>query len=102
MSHYGPPDDPGYYSDQPTGHGGYGRQPPGEPPPGPPERPGVPWYRRPWALVGFGALGALLFVLIVFLIFGGSNSTPKPVGPISSTSRTAGDDNDLGVAVADH
>ena len=65
---YGP-DDPNYYSDsEPTAYaanygdsGGY-QQPPGQPP----EEP-TPWYRKPAALIGFGALIALLVALIVWL-----------------------------------
>ena len=67
VARYGPPDDPNYYSDgEPTAYAanygdGYGQQP-GQPP-----EPPVPWYRKPAALVGFGALIALMLALIVWL-----------------------------------
>lgn len=54
MARYGPPDDPNYPDETPTEY--YGR-PPGEP---------VPWYRKPAALVAFGALGAVLIALFVY------------------------------------
>lgn len=62
MARNGPPDDPNYPDNDPTAYidygddGGYG-----QPPQGP-----VPWYRKPAALVAFGALGALIVALIVW------------------------------------
>lgn len=87
VSQYGPPEEPNYYSEQPTAYSAYGQQPPGAPPPGPPEEPQVPWYRKPWALILFGALGAIILVLIILLVFGGSNSDEnKPLTPLTTTS----------------
>jgi hypothetical protein len=68
VARYGPPDDPNYYSDEePTAYansyGAYDQQPgQGGPPPEPPP---VPWYRKPAALVAFGAIIALMVALIV-------------------------------------
>ena len=65
MARYGSDDDQNYYSDDdPTrlntgGYSGYGQ-------PGPAESGEVPWYRKPVALVAFGALGAVLIALIVY------------------------------------
>ena len=77
MARYGPPDDPNYPNDEPTAYINYGdhSQPPGEP---------LPWYRKPVALVAFGALGAVLIALIVFglvkLLTGGTlPETPASV-----------------------
>jgi cytoskeletal protein RodZ len=84
-----PPDDPNHPDNDPTAYinGGYG-EPPG-PPPGDP----VPWYRKPAALVGLGALGALLIALIVFglatLITGGDEpSEQTTLTPLTTTSRS--------------
>lgn len=65
MTRSGPPDEPNYYSeysgDEPiaysnyANHGGYGEPP--EPP--------TPWYRKPAALVAFGALGAVILALAI-------------------------------------
>jgi cytoskeletal protein RodZ len=81
VARYGPPDDPNYPDDDPTEYLG---PPPGEP---------VPWYRRPAALVGFGALGAVVVALIVFglakLITGGDEpSEQTPLTPLTTTSRS--------------
>jgi hypothetical protein len=77
----GPPDDPNFPDDDPTAYLG---PPPGEP---------VPWYRKPAALVGLGALGALLIALIVFglakLITGGDEpSEQTTLTPLTTTSRS--------------
>ena len=86
------PDDPNYYSDsEPTAYaanyGGYGQQP-GEPPPE------TPWYRKPAALVAFGALIALLLALIVWLSVSlmsddSSGSTETTTTTTTSTSGSA-------------
>ena len=90
MARYGPPDDPNYPNDEPTAYINYGdhSQPPGEP---------LPWYRKPVALVAFGALGAVLIALIIFglvkLLTGGTSfdTPPTTLTPItrSTTSVTA-------------
>ena len=62
VARYGP-HDPQNPDDEPTAYlhyGDYG-QPPG-PPPGEP----LPWYRKPVALVSFGAIGAVLVALVIF------------------------------------
>lgn len=84
----GPPDDPNYPDDDPTvyanyGDGGYG-EPPGDQ---------GPWYHRPAALIGFGALGAVVVALIVFglakLITGGDEpSEQTTLTPLTTTSRS--------------
>ncbi len=84
----GPPDDPNYPDDDPTGYENYGDGGHGEPP----GEPG-PWYRRPAALVGFGALGAVVVALIVFglakLITGGDEPAEQtPLTPLTTTSRS--------------
>ncbi|WP_448413699.1 hypothetical protein [Mycolicibacterium sp. XJ1819] len=80
MAPNGPPEDPYYPDDAPTQY--YG--PPGEEP--------VPWYRRPAALVAFGALGAVIIALIVYglakLITGNDAPTePTTLTPLTTTSR---------------
>jgi hypothetical protein len=74
VARYGPPDDPTEYIPQ------------GEPP-----EEAVPWYRKPAALVAFGALGAVLVALIVWglasLISGpSSEETPPTLTPITPRS----------------
>ncbi|MDA4110835.1 hypothetical protein [Mycolicibacterium holsaticum] len=81
MARYGPPDDPNYPDDSPTEF--YGT---------PPEEP-TPWYRKPAALVAFGALGAVLIALIVWglaqLITGGDEPTDsETLTPLTTTSRS--------------
>ena len=93
MARYGPPDDPNSPDNDPTAYINYGNSGYGEPPGPPPEEP-VPWYRKPAALVGFGALGALLIALIVFglasLITGGDEpSEQTTLTPLTTTSRSA-------------
>ncbi len=78
-----PPEDPNYPSDEPTVYTNYGEPSPEQ----------VPWYRKPAALVAFGAVGALLVALIVFglaeLISGGDEPTPSsPLTPLTTTSRS--------------
>jgi hypothetical protein len=86
VARYGPPDDPNYPRDEPTAYIDYGDQvPPGEP---------VPWYRKPVALVSFGALGAVLIALIIFglveLLSGGtSQEAPTTLTPITRTTTSA-------------
>ncbi|MDG5482281.1 hypothetical protein [Mycolicibacterium gadium] len=92
MARYGSPDDPNHPDDDPTaylnyGDGGYGE------PPGPPPGDEVPWFRKPGALVGFGALGAVIVALIVFglakLITGGdAPSEQTTLTPLTTTSRS--------------
>lgn len=82
VARYGPPDDPNHPNDEPTAYLG---PPPGEP---------VPWYRKPVALVAFGALGAVLIALIVYglakLITGGDTPTEQTsLTPLTTTSRSA-------------
>jgi cytoskeletal protein RodZ len=81
VARYGPPDDPNYPDDNPTEYLG---PPPGEP---------IPWYRKPAALVAFGALGAVLIALIVFglakAIMGGDEPPEStPLTPLTTTSRS--------------
>jgi cytoskeletal protein RodZ len=83
----GPPDDQNYPDDDPTVYANYGD------PSGPPGGDPVPWYRRPAALVGFGALGAVVVALIVFglakLITGGDEpSEQTTLTPLTTTSRS--------------
>jgi cytoskeletal protein RodZ len=83
----GPPNDPNYPDDDPTVYTNYGD------PSGPPGDEPVPWYRRPAALVGFGALGAVVVALIVFglakLITGGDEpSEQTTLTPLTTTSRS--------------
>ncbi|MCV7042357.1 hypothetical protein BST36_13740 [Mycolicibacterium moriokaense] len=83
MARYGTPDDPNYPDDSPTVYADY-NQPPGDP---------DPWYRRPAALVGLGALGAVVVALIVFglakLITGGDEPADQtPLTPLTTTSRS--------------
>ena len=94
VARYGPPDDPHYPHDEPTAYINYG-PPPGQPPGPPPgQRPGEPqpWYRKPVALVSFGALGAVLVALIIFglvklLTAGTSQETPPTtLTPITRTT----------------
>jgi hypothetical protein len=81
VARYGPGDDPNYPDDAPTVyHGAPGDEP-------------VPWYRKPAALVAFGALGAVLIALIVFglakLITGGDEPEPQTtLTPLTTTSRS--------------
>jgi hypothetical protein len=83
VARYGPPNDPHYPDDEPTAYINYGEH---GPPPG--QQPGepLPWYRKPVALVAFGALGAVLTALIVFglvkLLIGGSS----PESPTTTTT----------------
>lgn len=86
MARYGPPDDPNYPNDDPTAYVDYGA---GGPPP--PEH--TPWYRKPAALVAFGALGAVVIALIVWglaqLITGGDEPTDsETLTPLTTTSRS--------------
>ncbi len=92
VARYGPPGNPDYSDDDPTVYSNYGNYGgPGEPPPGPPAEAPVPWYRKPAALVAFGAIGAVLVALIVWglasLISGPSSEPPPPsLTPITPTS----------------
>jgi cytoskeletal protein RodZ len=91
VARYGPPDDPHYPDDEPTAYINYGEHGaprgllPGEP---------LPWYRKPVALVAYGALGAVLIALIVFglvkLLTGGSSpESPTTLTPITRTTTSA-------------
>ena len=90
MARYGNPDDPNNYSDdEPTQLGDYGAY--DEPPPG-----DTPWFRKPVALVAFGAVGAVLIALIVYglakAITGDSTSdttTTTSLTPVTSTTASA-------------
>ena len=98
MARYGPPDDPNNYSDEePTAYassygnyGGYDQQP-GQA--GPPPEPEVPWYRKPAALVAFGAIIALMLALIVWLVIslmsGSSSSTNTTTTTTTPTTASA-------------
>ena len=85
MARYGPPDDPNYPDDSPTAYLG---QQPGLTPDDP-----TPWYRKPVALVAFGAIGAVVIALIVYglakLITGGDSPTESTsLTPLTTTSRS--------------
>jgi hypothetical protein len=87
VARYGPPDDQNQPDDDPTVYANYGD------PSGPPGGDPVPWHRRPAALVGFGALGAVVVALIVFglarLITGGDEpSEQTTLTPLTTTSRS--------------
>lgn len=88
VARYGPPDDPNYSDNDPTAHINYGNGGHGVPPQEP-----VPWYRKPAALVAFGALGALIIALIVWglasLISGDDSTTERTtLTPLTTTSRS--------------
>lgn len=87
MTGYGTPDEQNNYSDdeptQVTNYGAYGK------PPSPAEE---PWFRKPVALVAFGAVGTVLIALVVYglakAITGDSTSGTTPttsLTPITST-----------------
>ena len=89
MARHGPNDDPNYPDDEPTTYANYSDGGYGEPP-----HDDVPWYRKPGALVAFGALGALLIALIVWglaNLISGDDSTTEPTSltPLTTTSRAA-------------
>jgi hypothetical protein len=85
VARYGPPDDPNNPDNQPTAYINYGDQ-------GFPTEEPVPWYRKPVALVAFGALGAVVIALIVYglvkLITGGTSpdTPPATLTPITRTT----------------
>ncbi|MFA7513879.1 MAG: hypothetical protein WCZ29_25695, partial [Mycolicibacterium vanbaalenii] len=90
MARYGDSDDQNYYSDdEPTQLSNYGTGY-GEYDQSPTEADSAtPWYRKPVALVSFGAVGALLIALVVFglarAITGDSTSdttTTTPLTPV--------------------
>jgi len=67
VARYGSPDDQSNYSDDdPTQLGSYGEYGGYGDDPGPPHDGETPWYRKPVALVAFGAIGAVLIALIVY------------------------------------
>ncbi|KUI46260.1 hypothetical protein AU198_18850 [Mycobacterium sp. GA-1199] len=89
MARYGPPEDPNHPDNEPTAYLNYGDGGPGLPP----EEP-IPWYRKPAALVAFGAIGALLVALIVWglaSLISGNDSTTEPTSltPLTTTRTTA-------------
>jgi hypothetical protein len=60
---------------------------------GPPVEEPIPWYRKPAALVAFGAIGAVVIALIVFglakLITGGTSPGEQTsLTPLTTTSAT--------------
>lgn len=89
MARYGSGDDENFYSeDEPTQLSNYGYdQAPADDP--------VPWYRKPVALVAFGALGAVLIALIIYglarAITGDSPSEPttSSLTPLTTSSAPA-------------
>lgn len=93
VARYGSPDDQNYPDDDPTVYANYGGGGYDEPP-GPPPGDEVPWFRKPAALVGFGALGAIILALIVFglakLITGDGDepSEQTTLTPLTTTSRS--------------
>ncbi len=90
---YEPPEDP---ADEPTRMGDYGgagndysecRQPAASPP-DPPESP-TPWYLRPTALVGWGAVTAILIAVLVWGIVRLSSGTAhQTTSPTTSPATT--------------
>ncbi|TRW77253.1 hypothetical protein FK535_26910 [Mycolicibacterium sp. 018/SC-01/001] len=95
MARYGSGDDENYYSDDDAtqlsnyGQGGYAHD----------DQAGydqpAPWYRKPAALVAFGAVGAVILALIIFglakAITGDSPSEPTTASltPVTSSSAPA-------------
>lgn len=90
MARYGSSDDQSNYSDdEPTelsNYGGHDQPPPGD----------TPWFRKPVALVAFGAGGALLIALIVYglakAITGDSITDTSPttsLTPVTPTTAVA-------------
>ncbi len=86
------PEQPDYYSEdtQAAPYSGY------DPEPGRPEPP-TPWYRRPLALVGAGAIGVVVLGLAVYAVINlasGSpahspaTTTPTPSATASTTATT--------------
>jgi hypothetical protein len=75
----GPPDDP---SEAPTGQYDYSDY-------GQPDAGSTPWYRKPAAVIGLGALPAILIALVIYgiaeLTHGGSSTSPST----SSTTPSA-------------
>jgi hypothetical protein len=60
---------------------------------GPPAEEPLPWWRRPAALVAFGALGAVIIALIVYglakaITGGDSPSEQTTLTPLTTTSRS--------------
>lgn len=91
MARYGSGDDENYYSeDEPTQLSNFGYdQPPTD------EPAAAPWYRKPMALVSFGAVGAVLIALIIYglarAITGDAPSEPttSSLTPLTSSSAPA-------------
>jgi len=83
VARYGPPDDPNNPDNQPTAYINYGDA-------GVPSPDVVPWYRKPVALVAFGAVGAVVVALIIFglvkLLTGGGS--PEPATTLTPITRT--------------
>lgn len=88
MARYGSGDDENFYSeDEPTQLSNYGYdQPPAD------DGAAVPWYRKPVALVSFGAVGAVLIALVIYglarAITGDAPSEPttSSLTPLTSSS----------------
>ncbi len=87
----GPPDDP---SEAPTGQYDYGDYDQQQPEPG-----STPWYRKRGAVIGLGALAAILIALVIYgivaLTHGGgstspatSSTTPASTSPPGSETTT--------------
>ncbi|HET9876152.1 MAG TPA: hypothetical protein VFQ37_10350 [Mycobacterium sp.] len=58
-------------------------------PPGPPEPPPTPWYLKPAALIGWGALSAILIALLVWgMVQLISNDSGRTKSTTSSTATT--------------
>jgi cytoskeletal protein RodZ len=104
VARYGSDDDQNYYSDdEPTRATNYGNYTEGtydaygqEPATTAYAAEPVPWYRKPVALVSFGAIGAVLIALVVYglaraITGGDAPSAPNttPLTPMTTTSAPA-------------
>lgn len=94
MARYGSGDDENYYSDDDaTQLSDYGYQDGYDQPP--PDAAATPWYRKPVALVSFGALGAVIIALVIYglakAITGDAPSEPTTTSltPLTSSSAPA-------------
>src|SRR6476620_8618407 len=89
MVHNGPPGDPNYYSDdEPTQYVNYG-DPTGRH--GGAVEPPLPWYRKPAALVGIGALAVLVIAAAVYgIVTAVSGDSTTPTSTTAPTTTSAG------------